>query len=518
MARTDGLFEIHQTGYVSPIAGASLWLRVEDAYISFGTVAGVSGYGFRDNGGTMQFKNELGAWTDIGTGGGGGMAIGGSITSATAGSVLFAGATGVLAQDNANFFWDPANLRLGLRTATPAYTLDILGTSLVTAGTQFTRVSGDTFSSTLNFRKARGTVGSETVVTAGDVVARIQASGYDGSAYDTVGNINLFAQDVVSGVVTGAFSVATANSAGTLVTAIYSNSDQNTGFGFTPTSTSGRMTLAGNVTQAGRVNNGAYFTINGALTATDTASTGTVTHANIAAIFSNNFAATSSTTYTNASSLYIAGTPAASTNVIITNAWALYVNAGNSHFQGGIRTASFLQSTNGAGVAFDIFDGGANELLKLVRTTSATNEITITNAATTTAPSVTATGSDTNIDLNIGAKGTGEVKHTTATYQDIVTAVDGATVTFDVSDGNFQTVTLGGNRTLAISNAKVGQVFMLRLVQDGTGSRTVIWFPTIKWAGGAAPTLTTTASKADIVGFVVTSSGNYEGFIVGQNI
>jgi hypothetical protein len=37
---------------------------------------------------------------------GGGMAIGGAITSATEGSVLFAGVGGVLAQDNANFFWD----------------------------------------------------------------------------------------------------------------------------------------------------------------------------------------------------------------------------------------------------------------------------------------------------------------------------------------------------------------------------------------------------------------------------
>jgi len=46
--------------------------------------------------------------------GGGGMAIGGSITSATAGSVLFAGTSGVLAQDNSNLFWDNTNKRLGV--------------------------------------------------------------------------------------------------------------------------------------------------------------------------------------------------------------------------------------------------------------------------------------------------------------------------------------------------------------------------------------------------------------------
>jgi hypothetical protein len=58
------------------------------------------------------------------SGGGGGMAIGGSITSATAGSVLFAGASGVLQQDNANLFWDDTNNRLGIGTTAPAFTLD----------------------------------------------------------------------------------------------------------------------------------------------------------------------------------------------------------------------------------------------------------------------------------------------------------------------------------------------------------------------------------------------------------
>ena len=59
--------------------------------------------------------------------GGGGMAIGSSITSATAGSVLFAGASGVLAQNNANFFWDDTNNRLGLGTTSPSSTIDVSG-------------------------------------------------------------------------------------------------------------------------------------------------------------------------------------------------------------------------------------------------------------------------------------------------------------------------------------------------------------------------------------------------------
>jgi len=59
------------------------------------------------------------SWIALGAGGGG-MAIGGSITSATAGSVLFAGTSGVLQQDNANFFWDDTNNRLGIGTASPS--------------------------------------------------------------------------------------------------------------------------------------------------------------------------------------------------------------------------------------------------------------------------------------------------------------------------------------------------------------------------------------------------------------
>ena len=58
-------------------------------------------------------------------GGGGSMAIGGAITSATAGSVLFAGTSGVLQQDNANLFWDDTNNRLGIGTAIPTATLQV---------------------------------------------------------------------------------------------------------------------------------------------------------------------------------------------------------------------------------------------------------------------------------------------------------------------------------------------------------------------------------------------------------
>ena len=107
----------------------------------------------------------------------------------------------------------------------------------------------------------------------------------------------------------------------------------------------------------------------------------------------------------------------------------------------------------------------------------------------------------------------------------LVSGTDGATVTFDLNDSNTHRVTLGGNRTLAITNVSYGQKFTTRLTQDGTGSRTVTWFNNIHWAGGTAPTLTTTAHQTDVFGFICTAasgsvaqSGDFDGFVVGQNI
>jgi hypothetical protein len=166
-----------------------------------------------------------------------------------------------------------------------------------------------------------------------------------------------------------------------------------------------------------------------------------------------------------------------------------------------------------------ISDTNGNVWMSIVATASAVNYVKVTNAATGTAGPIISAEGETNVDLKIAAKGTGAVHVTTGSYGDLTSDTDGATVTFDLSVSNGHKVTLGGNRTLALSNDKLGQIFFLRLLQDGTGSRTVTWFSGIKWAGGVAPTLTTTASKADTFVFIVTTAGSaYDGYIVGQNV
>lgn len=92
------------------------------------------------------------------------------------------------------------------------------------------------------------------------------------------------------------------------------------------------------------------------------------------------------------------------------------------------------------------------------------------------------------------------------------------TATLDLALGNQHDITMpAGNITIALTNDTNNQLFTVSILQDGTGSRTVTWFSTIRWSGGTVPTLTTTASKRDTFIFRRTGSGTYDGFIVGQN-
>jgi hypothetical protein len=59
-----------------------------------------------------------------------------------------------------------------------------------------------------------------------------------------------------------------------------------------------------------------------------------------------------------------------------------------------------------------ILDSNSADLLTLTATASAVNELAIANAATGNGPTLSATGDDTNIDINITPKGTGEVNVT----------------------------------------------------------------------------------------------------------
>jgi hypothetical protein len=152
--------------------------------------------------------------------------------------------------------------------------------------------------------------------------------------------------------------------------------------------------------------------------------------------------------------------------------------------------------------------------------TGTTNQITVTdngagstvvlsapqNLHTSATPQFARMGLGNAADANAALKMTGQ--YWSAEYD---AGNSGTSKTINWNDGNTQILTLTGNCTLTLSNPQAGGRYLLILIQDGTGSRTVTWPSTVKWSNATAPTLTTAASSVDLVTLAYTSvsSGIY---------
>ena len=84
------------------------------------------------------------------------------------------------------------------------------------------------------------------------------------------------------------------------------------------------------------------------------------------------------------------------------------------------------------------------------------------------------------------------------------TLIDAAVIGWDMSLGPVAEVTLGGNRTMAApTNIKEGATYILFVIQDAVGGRTLGWdAATFCWPLGNAPTLSTGANAIDVITFI----------------
>ena len=95
------------------------------------------------------------------------------------------------------------------------------------------------------------------------------------------------------------------------------------------------------------------------------------------------------------------------------------------------------------------------------------------------------------------------------------TANSSTAITLNITtNGTDQVITLTGTATITMPTATAGKSFLLKL-KTGAGGYTVTW-TTVKWPGGTAPTLTSTASRMDIFSFF-SDGTNWYGTTVGQN-
>jgi hypothetical protein len=101
---------------------------------------------------------------------------------------------------------------------------------------------------------------------------------------------------------------------------------------------------------------------------------------------------------------------------------------------------------------------------------------------------------------------------TVTNYVESVVAIgnSGTSQTLALTNGTVQTVTMTGNCTFTMPTATAGKSFVL-IVSTGAGGFTGT-FTSVKWPNNGAPTLTTTASRWDILTFFADGTNWYGTF------
>jgi hypothetical protein len=89
----------------------------------------------------------------------------------------------------------------------------------------------------------------------------------------------------------------------------------------------------------------------------------------------------------------------------------------------------------------------------------------------------------------------------------------GTAKTIDLTSGTVQTATLTGHCTFTMPTATAGKSFVL-LLKTGAGGFTGT-FTGVKWPAAGAPTITTAASKLDIVTFIADGTSWYGSYVQG---
>ena len=101
----------------------------------------------------------------------------------------------------------------------------------------------------------------------------------------------------------------------------------------------------------------------------------------------------------------------------------------------------------------------------------------------------------------------GHLNHNGSASADISALTSATTITIDMDTAQNHSVTLAHNTTFANpSNMNIGQTGSIIITQDSTGSRTASFGSYWKFAGGTAPTLTTTASAVDRIDYIIVSA------------
>ena len=172
-------------------------------------------------------------------------------------------------------------------------------------------------------------------------------------------------------------------------------------------------------------------------------------------------------------------------------------------------TLSGILDTNGNDIVVDtggaIEDDSNNEYVKFVKTATAVNEVSVTNAAASGAPEISATGDDTNIDLKLTPKGSGNL------------ILDG--ISFPNADGTVdQILTTNGSGVLSFVDNSGGTDWQAVITADPANAVAGQGYFANTTGGAFTITLPTAATLGDEV-TIVDYAGTFDtnNLTVGRN-
>ena len=90
------------------------------------------------------------------------------------------------------------------------------------------------------------------------------------------------------------------------------------------------------------------------------------------------------------------------------------------------------------------------------------------------------------------------------------TLIDAATVTWNVANGNWGTLTIQDDRLINSINAEAGQEMILDIIQGTGGNHSVVWDAKFEFMGSVIPILSSTEGAVDSFRFKVKSDTELE--------
>ncbi len=160
--------------------------------------------------------------------------------------------------------------------------------------------------------------------------------------------------------------------------------------------------------------------------------------------------------------------------------------------------------------------GGATMTALNVLTTATISVLAVVATATISALTVLSKATLSAVTvLGPATFSTVEVLKTAVFDAEVARGTFSTTTTIDWTAGNKQTVTLGANVNFNFTAPPGPANLILRLVQDGVGSRNPGWPATVKWAGGTEPIWSTAASSVDIASFYYNGTSYYGAGLTG---